>query len=348
MREKHDQHGPERRRQGIEARERRLRVDQPDAGQDHREAQAGGDAGEARRDMPRRRRVAALEQVEGGQRAEPEFPGPGRQQKEARHRPLAPADLGQREAGERGGRDPEQRAARAEAPQQQQAEREQHVILLLHRQAPGMEQRVFLPRPRKIVGVPPEIKIGGEEYHRNHRPAEAGEFVRQHEPEGEGYCDQHDEIERGQYAPRPPLVEPRQREPALRDFAEQDRGDQIAAQHEEHIDADEPAGEGFEPGVKQHHRDHGHRAKPIDLTAILHGTMHYDGPPRTRDVAKSPCADHRRWRRQWRERPRPGVWQDRGGLPSGFRRHGGFPPAPAPGKRRGLPERRGLARRARA
>jgi hypothetical protein len=45
------------------------------------------------------------------------------------------------------------------------------------------------------------------------------------------------------------------------------RGDEVPADHEEDVDADEPAGQQVGPQVEQHHRQHGDGAQCLDVGA---------------------------------------------------------------------------------
>ena len=53
-----------------------------------------------------------------------------------------------------------------------------------------------------------------------------------------------------------------------RELAEQQRGDEEAGEHEEHVDADEPGRRVRVAGVEQDHRDHGERADAVERRLV--------------------------------------------------------------------------------
>ena len=74
---------------------------------------------------------------------------------------------------------------------------------------------------------------------------------------------------RRQQAPNPPGVEAAEVDPARgAEVADQQVRDQVAGQHEEHVDADEPAPGAHEAGVERKHQVHGDGAEAIEIGAI--------------------------------------------------------------------------------
>ena len=92
------------------------------------------------------------------------------------------------------------------------------------------------------------------------------------EPDDRGDQDQRG---RREDPPRAPGVEAEQGHPPgpLR-LAHQQRGDEEARDHEEDVDADEPAGEGPDPGVVEGHQQHGQGAETLDV--LPEAAMHPD------------------------------------------------------------------------
>src|SRR5262249_42234978 len=111
-----------------------------------------------------------------------------------------------------------------------------------------------------------------------------------------------DQVQRRQDAPRASLIEIHDREPAPRRLARDDRGDEIAADDEEDVDADEPAPDEPEAGVEQDDRHDGPEPEPVDLAPVFHAGPRGRSPrprlragtavdrPRARDARTDPSA----------------------------------------------------------
>ena len=154
---------------------------------------------------------------------------------------------------------------------QRQQQRVDQIELLLDRQAPGVQQRLQGGGVGKVAGLGHEIEVG-QEYRRHpeacHQAAVGAR--RQPEPAHRRSDRQHHE-QRGQDAPRPALVKAQDRDAAAQVVVfDQDFGDQIARDHEKDVNPEKAAAETGDPGVKQDHRHHRHRAQPVDVAAILH------------------------------------------------------------------------------
>jgi len=87
-------------------------------------------------------------------------------------------------------------------------------------------------------------------------------------------CDHREQ--RGEDAPDAALVEMRDGEAALLHLAVDERGDQVARDDEEDIDADKAARERPDLEVIEHHRQHRERAQPVDIGAVADGVA-FDG-----------------------------------------------------------------------
>ena len=98
--------------------------------------------------------------------------------------------------------------------------------------------------PVEVAGAGAHLEpVGGERQRTQHLASRADEQVGVHQPRGQQRRDDH-RAERGQEPAGPAQPEPWQREPPLRGrLADQQRGDEEAADDEEDVDADEPAGE---------------------------------------------------------------------------------------------------------
>ena len=136
-------------------------------------------------------------------------------------------------------------------------QRPHDVVLLLHRERPGVLQRRRGVALREVVRVAEhEDPVG--------RPEEGGDRVVAHGGDrvGREQLAQHDDRhhhddQRGQQPSGAAHPKPGQVNRAgAAEFVEKQRGDQESAQHEEHIDADEPAGDtGNAAVVGEHQRD---------------------------------------------------------------------------------------------
>ena len=163
---------------------------------------------------------------------------------------------------------------RPPAPEEQQEQREEDVVLLLDREAPGVEQRVVVGRGLEVAGDLQQPEVGDEEDDRDEAAEEVGELVRHHGGERHRHAGGEHDIERRQDPPGPALVEAADGEAALGMLGQQDRGDEEAGDDEEHVDADEAAGDAAEAGMEQDHRDHGNGSQAVDLGTVTHR----DGP----------------------------------------------------------------------
>ena len=145
-----------------------------------------------------------------------------------------------------------------------QHERPYDVVLLLHRERPGVLQRRWRVTLREVVGVAEhEDPVGN--------PEERGDGVLAHCCDGPGreQLAQRDDRhrhhdQRGQQPSGPADPEPGQVYPAgAAEFVEKQRGDQESAQHEEHVDADESAGDAGDASVVGQHQCDGQRADAV-------------------------------------------------------------------------------------
>ena len=104
-----------------------------------------------------------------------------------------------------------------------------------------MQQRIFLADGDEIIRRAHEGEIGEEDRDRGQAaPVTVQQADRSPQP-GEDGATCGDEQQRGQDASRPPLVEIGDREDAGRLLADNQAGDQVAADDEEDVDADEAA-----------------------------------------------------------------------------------------------------------
>jgi len=126
---------------------------------------------------------------------------------------------------------------------------------------------LLLGRASEIVGVEPEVDVGPE----NRLPcgglAELGVVGRQQqEPPGD-QSRQDDHHRRRNNPPRAPLPEVGESELALLQVLEDQRGNQEAGDHEEHIHSDVTTRHA-QPGVVQHHGQNCDGPETVDLGPV--------------------------------------------------------------------------------
>ena len=163
------------------------------------------------------------------------------------------------ECGERGGRedgDRELHARRSPELQREAEEQRPHQIeLLLDRQRPQVLEHRLAAEAREIrLLVEDQVPVGDVAERRDHGPAEFRCLVREEHDDVRARHRDHREQRREQ-PPRAVEVEAAESEPATvpPPCVEQHRRDQVTAEHEEHVDAEEPAAEPSELGVVQEH-----------------------------------------------------------------------------------------------
>src|SRR5690606_5088274 len=153
---------------------------------------------------------------------------------------------------------------REEAHQEPQQRREQDIELFFHRQRPGVQKWYQFYGVTEIVNLVPVMDIGREDDRCRQAFGERPKIKGQEHQRRDA---QHGE-QRRQQPPDSTLVELTVGKTALLNIPIQDRGDQEAGNDEEYVDPDEAAGKQRNIQMKQHHRQHGERAQPIDILAI--------------------------------------------------------------------------------
>ena len=94
--------------------------------------------------------------------------------------------------------------------------------------------------------------------------AEVGDGARQEEEREQRDDGEHDE-QCGKQTPRPPQVEPPEPDVVeLAEVAEEEARDQVSADHEEDVDAEEPARHPLDPAVVEQHGHHGERPHAVE------------------------------------------------------------------------------------
>jgi hypothetical protein len=110
-------------------------------------------------------------------------------------------------------------------------------------------------------------------------PWRVRQIRRQQEPGSEPRDHEQHREQRRQQPAHAPLVEAGEREPARVDLVADQARDQEPRDDEEHVDADEAAGENAGARVKQHDRNDRDRPQPVDVgTVVVHSAM--AGPTR--------------------------------------------------------------------
>ncbi len=206
--------------------------------------------------------------------ADQEFPGAWRAHEErirgsaASHQPDGERERGKRQRSQTRRQND---AVASSHHEQGPDERRQHQVkLLFDRQRPGVQQRFFDRGMIEIAALQPEEEVRRERHDGCNRAKQFRAFRRQQIMERRDRGQRHHHVKRGQQATDAPLVEARQGKRAVLRFRLDDPGDEVSRDHEEDIDADEAAeiGRRLEV-VKQHHRQHGNGAQPVDVFAVI-------------------------------------------------------------------------------
>ena len=131
-----------------------------------------------------------------------------------------------------------------------------------------MEQRLGFGDPVEVAALAPQQQVRQEARPARHVQAEPRELVgQQRHPADREACGHHDDQRREDPA-HPPLVEARQREAAGAEVAQQDRDDQEARDHEEHVDAHEAARGPSAQHVEGEHQQHRHGPQAVDVGPV--------------------------------------------------------------------------------
>ncbi len=221
----------------------------------HRRAAHGRVLGKAH---ARQRQRGADQQLEGAEGQQVE----GRGGIDPQHR-LAGDERDEEEAA-----DHEGQRLRPPAVAEHHQRREHEVELLLDAQRPVVQQRHLLRRRAEIVGAAVEIDVAEGERRPDQRTGEADQLRREQEEDRDDGGDRADHEEGRHDAPHPPLVEAEDREAAFRGLGIDRLGDQEAGDDEEHVDADEAAGQPVRAEMEQHHAEHGDGAQSVDMGAV--------------------------------------------------------------------------------
>ena len=156
------------------------------------------------------------------------------------------------------------------ADQQRHHDRPEQVELLLHGEAPEVAKR----REGACCGVPlahPDlVPVGHVAEPGENIAAQPGQFVAFPDPRVRDQQDEHEE-QRRQQASRAASPELPQADPARSlVLTDEQQRDQVAADHEEDLDAEEPTRQPLVVGVVHHHRDDGERAHPVEARQVGH------------------------------------------------------------------------------
>ena len=148
-------------------------------------------------------------------------------------------------------------------------QRPDHVELFLHRQRPEVaQQRGPLPRVEVRLARHDQVPVRDVGERRRDVVPEAGGLVRGEEQAVAGYGEEQQEERRQQPAcPAQPEAPQGDAAPAG-SFRQQRPRDDVPADDEEDLDAEEAAGRDPEGGVEEHHRDHGQRAHAVEARQV--------------------------------------------------------------------------------
>ncbi len=287
-REEDDERGADRGHQGIEAGERGLRREAEDGVDDERQTQ---------RRARFARGAAELDLALGGEvvrdeGAHQQLPRAGRQQVERGVRLRVCGPLRHDQAGDGNARAQHPQRTPPEARHEHQEQREEEIELLFDAETPRVQQRLELRGGIEIAGGEPEQHVRCEARDGREALREPLHVGGQQPGPRQRQADREHDEERRQDAPRAAFVEVDDAERAGALLVDDDGGDQVAADHEEHVHADVATAEEREARVVEDDGQHGDRSQPVHFAPMVHtrslsgGLLHSVG-------ACCPCAaDH--------------------------------------------------------
>ena len=159
--------------------------------------------------------------------------------------------------------------ARGGPAHQEEQPGKQQVELLFHPQRPAVDEGLQRDRDVPIAGRRREQQIVRKQRRRDHRLAEIFKLVGEHQKPAAKSAERHHQIEHRHDPPHTAFVEaPERHIPAAAVF-DQERSDQIAADDEEDVHAQEAAGEQALAGVEENDGNDRDRAQTVDLTTMF-------------------------------------------------------------------------------
>ena len=178
--------------------------------------------------------------------------------------------------GERGEEQPSAdvgHPARTGTPEQQDHDdRPRQVELLLDGEAPEVPQRGEVAGRGVAEAHPDLVPVRHVERSGEHVAAELAERVafEHRRPDRD---EQHHHEHRGEEPPGAAQPEVAERDPIVAlAFRDQEQRDEVAGDHEEHLHAEEAAGEPRVVGVVDHHGHHGERPETVEAGQVRHAT----------------------------------------------------------------------------
>jgi len=180
---------------------------------------------------------------------------------------------------------------RLDAAAEHREEAEQHgwpeeVPLLLDGERPHVPQRRGWPELGEVGVVAPDLRpVGHVGQRREGVDAQRrGPFGRRGHVAVDGHADKEQE-QRGEEPPGPAQVEGAEGEVAgADDLAQQQGGDEVAAEHEEDVDPEQPTGRPGDAPVVEHDGQHGHRAQAVEARQVPEAREVTTGRRRARDA----------------------------------------------------------------
>ena len=153
-------------------------------------------------------------------------------------------------------------------PRQGQHQRPEDIELLLHPQAPQVQQRFGVGRGIEIAALAIEHEIGHKRRRRRDMAAQLVKaLIKQLRPAHRQRRGQH-RHQRGINPPHPPRIEAGEGQSLPFQITQQDAGNEIAGDDEKHVHPDKAAKALPYPGMKGDHHPHADRAQPVDIGAV--------------------------------------------------------------------------------
>ena len=163
-------------------------------------------------------------------------------------------------------------------------DRPQQVELLFHREAPQVPERGEVTGGGVARPHPDLEPVRHVEEASDQVTAHLAERLRLGDRRPDRQSDHHGE-ERRQQPSRPTHPERAEVDaPVALALSHEQQRDEIARDHEEHLDTEETAGQPRRIGVVDHHRDHGERAQTIEPRQVGHAADRH--PAGTLDVGR--------------------------------------------------------------
>lgn len=219
---------------------------------------------------------AAARMKKGDQNTHQQFPSTSLNQIKRAGTGSCRGNLGEPEANQCREQGRYNQPAPTQSEKQQEKKWKYSVVLLFNTQASSVKQRFKLTFQIEIASSLCQQNIVTEENRGHEALTEIFKVIRQHPCPCKRQAKQHHKKQGWQYSPCPPFVKAGERERARFLVREYGRGDEVAANDEEDINADKAALEHCKSTMEEDYGQHSHRAQTIDLSSVSERGAHSD------------------------------------------------------------------------